>query len=129
VTTPGPNLGLVIAGGAVTLAGLAAGIGLLVASGDKRADAVSLREDLLKQGIKVCAPGSSVEDCQRFVAAGNARVLLGNLGGSLLVGAGLIGVGTAIYYFVARPRKTTPPLAAGVAVGPDGAAFSFGGNF
>jgi hypothetical protein len=120
----------VIAGGAVTLAGLAAGIGLLVASGDQKTQADNLRNSLLdKKVFGLCQTDKSDPDCQRFIDAGNARVLLGNLGGAMLIGAGLVGVGTAIYYFAARSRKAPAQVSAGVAVGSDGAAFSLRGNF
>ena len=56
-------------------------------------------------------------------------MLLGNIGGSLLVGAGLIGATTAIYYFVVRSKQTPPPVNASVGVGPGSGMFVVHGNF
>jgi hypothetical protein len=125
----GPNLGLVIAGGAVTLAGLAAGIGLVVAGEGNKAEAVKLRQSLLdKKVFGLCQSDTTDPDCQRFFDAGNQGQTLGNAGASVLIGAGVIGVATVIYYFVARPKKL-PPVSAEANIGPNGAAFSVHGNF
>ena len=131
VTTPGPNLGLVIAGAGVALAGVAAGIGLVVVSGDKKTEADTLRQSLIdKKVFRLCQVDKSDPDCQRFVDAGNLGQTLGNVGAPLIAGAGLVGVATVIYYVIARPsRSAPPPVKAGVTVGPNGGSLVVQGNF
>lgn len=131
-TTTGaaPNVPLVIAGGAVTLASLGVGIGLLVASSDKKAEADKIRQGLLdKKVFGICESDQSDPDCQRFADAGNARTLFGNVGASLLVAAGVVAVSTGVYYLVARPKSPAPPVQTGVVVSANGGAFSVQGKF
>lgn len=130
VAAPGPSLGILIAGGAVTLASLAAGIGLVVASGDKRTEADKLQASLVASGgKKACAAATPPPDCKAADDAYKARDLLGNVGGTLLLVGGAAGAATAIYAVVMQVRKTTTPVQAGVVVTHEGGALTIHGNF
>lgn len=129
-TGEGPSLPLVIAGGAVTLASLGVGIGLLVASGDKAGEAKRLQAELLAaQGPKACAPPTPSLECNKHVDAARTSDMLGNIGGSLLIVGGVAAAATTVYFLVARPRATKTAVQPGFVVAPSGAVLSVQGSF
>jgi len=106
------------------------GIGLLVAGGGKKGEADELRAGLLKSGNAVCGPTASNADCAKFTTAAGAYATFTNAGGALLIGAGVLGITTAIYAIATRrrPQDAGAPKV-GIMVGPAGAALAVGGNF
>lgn len=116
--TPGPRKELLIAGGALTLVAIATGVGLLVASEDKSAEAAKLRGSLdTTYGAKPCAKAEAAKDCQAVVDVLSSRVALGNAGGSVLIGAGVVAGATLGYWLFMRSRRVevTPAIAPGTA--------------
>lgn len=116
--TPGARKELLIAGGALTLAALATGVGLLVVSEDKSAEAAKLRGSLdTTYGAKPCAKAEAAKDCQAVVDVLSSRVALGNAGGSVLIGAGVVAGATLGYWLFMGSRRVevTPAIAPGTA--------------
>lgn len=97
----GPSVAVLVTGGVLAAGGLAAGIGLTVASNGKGNEAEAKRASLVKtKGAAACAQASS--DCQSLHDLIGARSTLGSAAGWAFVGAGALGVGTLIYGLVAR---------------------------
>lgn len=124
---------LIVTGVALTAAGLAAGIGVLVGGVVQKGEADGLRDDLLQGGKTACANGTN-PDCAKFANLAASASTLTNTGASLLIGGGLVGIATAVYAVVSRPRtehatSTAAPPRMGVSVGPQGASLSFTGSF
>ncbi|MFO0590468.1 MAG: PEGA domain-containing protein [Polyangiaceae bacterium] len=116
--TPGPQKEILLTGGALTLAAIATGVGLLVASADKSAEAAKLRGSLdATYGVKPCTKAAAAKDCQAVVDVLSSRVALGDAGGSVLIGAGIVAGATLGYWLFMRPRRVevTPAVAPGTA--------------
>lgn len=104
---------IVLGGGAVVAASV--GVGLLVASGDRRGEAERMRDNLVATyGSKPCGQAAAADQCKATEATIRERVNLGNLGVGVLGGAGALAGGAVVYWLVARRT----PAAARVGVLP-----------
>lgn len=128
--TSGPNKAVLGTGIGVTAAGIGVGIGLLVAAAGKKGEADKLRQSLLEKDVfRICESDRSDPDCQRFFDAGYAGQTFGNVGASLLIGSGIVGAATVIYYVVTRRKPVAPPVKASVFIAPGDSAFTIEGKF
>lgn len=120
---------LLIAGGAVTGAGIVAGAVLLGVSTSVLGEAKTQRDALVGAGGRhACeGPGAPAQCAQVQGKLENAQDM-GNAGASILIGAGLVGASTLIYALVARP-KSPPAVEASVLVGSERAGAVFRWRF
>lgn len=114
VSTTQVRTAAVIGGGAVALAGLAAGgvlMGLSFVKADERQKA-----ELDPGGFKAATAAAQTEADLRSASIW------------CFVGGGAAAIGTGVFYFVTRPRLQTP-VKTGAFVGPHGASISIQGSF
>lgn len=120
---------LVIAGVAVTGAGVVAGAVLLGLSAAGLTDAKAQRDALVTAGGRqVCDGPASSAQCGQVQGALQGAQDMGNVGASLLIGAAALGAGTLVYALVGRSKPSTQ-IRASMFVGPDSAGAIVRGSF
>jgi hypothetical protein len=119
---------LIVTGFGVAAAGVALGIGGLVASGSNSSNASSIQQRLGGNGDTACNQPTNATDCADLTSSLKDVGSFRNLGiiGFAVGGAAL--VGTVIYVLVpAGPSQQQ--VSAGVSAGPDGARWTLRGSF
>jgi hypothetical protein len=94
--------------GGVAVAGLATGIGLLVAAGAKHSTVLELNKGILTDK-KSCAPGAPNFDarCPTLESAASSSDTLHNLGVGFLAGGGAAALGAGLYFLWPASKSTT----------------------
>lgn len=102
----GPNKTIVIAGGATAGAALIAGVVFTVVANGKASDAAQQRMKVFHTyGSEACGPHPNT-DCQMLHGFMSDQATYSNVALSSFIGAGAVGVATAIYVLATR-RSTT----------------------
>jgi hypothetical protein len=127
----GPKREVLIAGGSVAGAALVAGIGLVVGSNGKKADADMQRASLQKLGV--CPVGPIAAQCKDLRDKLGTASTLHNVGIGLFVGAAAAGAATAVYGIVASkqgaPARDATPVRVVPAVSNAGGSILIIGTF
>lgn len=90
-----PNFGILIAGGAVTVAGLGAGIGLLVAGNSKIVDADEERASFQKSGL-ACPNAAIATQCKSVRETLSSASTLHNASVGMFIGANVVNLATIV---------------------------------
>jgi hypothetical protein len=126
----GPKRSILLGGAALGLGALGAGIGLMVASGSKGADADAVLQQM-KAAKVVCTQPPVAGPCQEIVTLRQSHDTLHNVGVPLLAGGVAVAVVTLTYAL--WPRGRVDPKTTGIqvipVVGAEGGGLWVGGAF
>ncbi|MEJ7729885.1 MAG: PEGA domain-containing protein [Polyangiaceae bacterium] len=131
-TRGGPSVPLLVAGTTIAAAGVAVGIGLVVAGADKFGDADTNRSTLdATSGTHACSRPELAAQCDAFDSAYKQAGTLRNAGIASIVGGVVVGGLTASYWLATRNGNSgaTTGMRASARVAPNAAAVSLSGSF
>ncbi|MCC6556134.1 MAG: hypothetical protein IT372_24505 [Polyangiaceae bacterium] len=130
----GPDMTIVIAGGAVGVAGLASGLVFTILSNGKASDANALHDELERTGgAGACNSPANQAKCADLSSLREDEALFGNVAVWSFIGGGVALAGTAVYMLTSTSGEPAAEPATGVRAMPvvtaKGAGLILGGRF
>jgi hypothetical protein len=133
VERSGTRTALLASGAVLSVVALGAGVVLRVVAGDKRSGAEDATADLVRQrGPAPCAGAYAASaECTTIGDDLSGADGLGNAGTAMLIGGGVVGAATLVYWVATRSSMSSPAASAFVApyVGPGAAGVAAIGRF